>query len=168
MFSSQNFLLPVTTGDKVIKIRNVNGQLAHIVRDPTCTIRQEGVLLYIKQQSESLTLTLDFASSADAAAAHLLLRSALQQLGASAIPPNLTPPQEYSFNPATTTTLGEQYTVTLPIAATAVHGIYVNGVLVADQFCSVVLLISNESSFIWKSTAEYILEPSDLVTIKYH
>lgn len=169
MFSSQNFLLNVTPGDKLLKIRNTSGQLVHIIRDATCTIKQEGVMITIKQQSESQIISLDFVSIEDASTAHLLLREALKILGSLSTPPNLTAPQEYNFNPAITTTIGVTYNVTLPIAATAVHGIYVNGILVEKIYASVTLLVSGlESNFSWNDNTQYILEPTDLVTIKYN
>jgi hypothetical protein len=168
MFSNINFLLPVSPGDKSLRIVYSNGKLAHIIRDASCTIRQDGVNILIKQQSESNTITLNFASVDECKAAHLALREALITMGTS-IAPTVPVAQEYNFNPATTTTVGVAYTVNIPIAAVVVHGIYVNGILVPNIYSSVTLLLSGiQSVFTWNSTAEYILEPSDLVTIKYN
>lgn len=163
MFSSQNFLMPVNTGDKVIKIRNVNGQLAFIVRDPTCTIRQEGVWIYIKQQSESQTISLDFVSADDASTAHLLLREAFIAFGN----PISLAQGEYSFNPASNSTQGVNFNMTLPVHIAVVTALYVNGVFVPNQFYLASVSGSN-TILTWKSNAEYILETTDLVTIKYN
>jgi len=168
MFSSQNFLLSVNPGDKIIKIRNVSGQLAHIIRDPTCTIRQEGVLIYIKQQSESQTISLDFSSSDDCKAAHLLLRQELIKLG-SAIAPPVVAQLEYSFNPPSNSTINVSFNITIPIVVTLTHAVYVNGVFVPKEFYTAQIAISGiQTVFNWKDNAEYILETTDKVTIKYN
>ena len=81
IFSSLNFISQPNPGDKALKIKYANGQLAHIVRDSTCTIKQSGVNIFVKQQSESNTITLTFASDDEAKIAHILLRQALIRLG---------------------------------------------------------------------------------------
>lgn len=80
MFSTQNFIVPLNNTDKVLKIRNLTGLVAHIIRDPTCTTKQEGVNIVIKQAAESTILVLDFADITEATAAHIILRDNLVQL----------------------------------------------------------------------------------------
>lgn len=168
MFSSQNFLLSVNPGDKIIKIRNVSGQLVHIIRDATCTIRQEGVLIYIKQQSESQVISLDFSSVDDCKAAHLLLRQELLKLGSSIAPPFQTQ-LEYSFNPTSNSTINVSFNITIPIVVSTCYAVYVNGVFISKEFYSTQIAISGiQTIFNWKDNAEYILETTDTIIIKYN
>lgn len=80
MFSTQNFIVPLNNTDKVLKIRNQTGLVAHIIRDPTCTTKQEGLNIVIKQTAESNIITLDFASIEEATLGHIILRDNLVQL----------------------------------------------------------------------------------------
>lgn len=77
MFSKLNFIVPVNSNDKNIKIRNTNGLVVHMIKDPTCSVKQEGVNIFVKQQGESNTLTLNFSSSDEAKDAHIILRDNL-------------------------------------------------------------------------------------------
>lgn len=168
MYSSQNFIANVNPGDKTLKIKNTVGQLTHIIRDPTCTIRQEGVNIYIKQQSESLTIGLDFVSADDSKAAHLLLRNALIQLGTTQTPqPNQQ--NEYTYNPLSNSTINVAFSMTIPIIVNICYGLYVNGILIPEQYYSTQLAISGiETVVAWNTNAEYILETTDQITIKYN
>lgn len=168
MFSSLNFLLPPNPGDKALKILYSTGKLAHIIRDATCTIRQEGVAIIIKQQSESQAIRLTFASTEESKAAHLALRAALIQLGGGSNAINITPPLEYTFNPVTNSVEGVAYTENIPIVAVSVFGVYVNGVYIPKRFTSVQLATNGiESIFAWNDNAEFTLATTDLITIKY-
>lgn len=80
MFSTLNFIVPLNNTDKVLKIRNQTGLVAHIIRDPTCTTKQEGINIIIKQAAESNILILDFSDINEATLAHIILRDNLVQL----------------------------------------------------------------------------------------
>lgn len=166
MYSSQNFLLPISSGDKTLKILFMNGQLAHIIRDATCTIRQDGINLLIKQQSESQTIVLDFATINESKAAHLLLRNALIQLNNSSNPP--VPPRiEYNFNPTGSSSMGVAFNMTVPIIVNQFHDLYVNGLHIAKPYYS----FQAFSSYIiltWKTNAQYIIDSTDQLTILYN
>jgi len=170
MFSSQNFILPVSSGDKVIKIRNVNGQLAHIIRDPTCTIRQEGIILTLKQQSESQVINLDFSTTTEARIAHTMLRTALLVLYDTIKNENsnggAVEQTEFIFNPASNSTLGVNFDMVINIVATTIHNFYVNGLYVDSDKYSYTPSVGT-TTIRWKSNAEYILETTDQIVIKY-
>lgn len=79
MFNTQNFIVPVGT-DNVLKLRNTSGMVAHIIRDLTCTIKQEESYIYIKQMAESNTISLEFQTASEAALAHTMLRDAIASM----------------------------------------------------------------------------------------
>jgi len=100
MFSKLNFIVPLNPTDKVLKIRNINGLVVHMIKDPFCTIKQEGVNIYIKQAAESNTLTLNFATIIEATEAHVLLRDALAILSINlGFINNSCPPQPCNIIP---------------------------------------------------------------------
>lgn len=165
MFSSQNFLLNITPGDKLLKIRNTSGQLAHIIRDATCTIRQEGVMISIKQQSESQVISLDFITIEDASTAHILLREALKILGT----PQPNQQNEYTYSPVSNSTVNVAFSMTIPIVVNICYGLYVNGILIPELYYSTQIAISGiETVVAWNTNALYILETTDEITIKYN
>jgi hypothetical protein len=77
MFSKLNFIVPLNSNDKTLKIRNTNGLVVHMIKDPSCSIKHEGVNIYVKQSSESNLLTFNFSSTEEAADAHSVLRQNL-------------------------------------------------------------------------------------------
>ena len=168
IFSSLNFISQPNPGDKALKIKYANGQLAHIVRDSTCTIKQSGVNIFVKQQSESNTITLTFASDDEAKIAHILLRQALIRLGnTSAVIGSLTP-LEYIFNPPLNTTLGITASFNIPIIVDTVYAVYVNGAFVNTNYYSLQTNVNGiETVFTWESNALYTLNTTDVVTIIY-
>lgn len=83
MFSKLNFIVPLNSNDKTLKIRNTNGLVVHMIKDPTCTVKQNGVNILVKQAAESNVLTLNFASSDEAKDAHIILRDNLAILSAN-------------------------------------------------------------------------------------
>lgn len=96
MFSKLNFIIPLTNADKLLRIRNINGLVVHIIKDPTCTVKQEGVNITIKQQSESNSILLTFSNIEEATDSHIILRDNLKilsnNLGINIVPtPSPTP-----------------------------------------------------------------------------
>jgi len=77
MFSKLNFIVPLNSNDKNLKIRNTNALVVHMIKDPSCTTIQNGVNIFIKQRGESNTLTLNFSSADESEDAHVILRNNL-------------------------------------------------------------------------------------------
>jgi len=80
MFSKINFIVPLNSNDKTLKIRNIKGLVSHIIKDPTCTVIQSGININIRQAADSVMLTLDFSSIEEANDAHIILRDNLSIL----------------------------------------------------------------------------------------
>jgi hypothetical protein len=80
MYSKVNFIVPVNS-DTVLKIKDIKGVVAHIIRDHTCTIKRAGRFIHIKQSGDANEVVLDFNSESESEDAHLLLRTALVQMG---------------------------------------------------------------------------------------
>lgn len=80
-FSKLNFIVPLNVGDRILKIRNSNGVVEHIIRESTATIKNSTKYVYLKQSGESTVITLEFMDTAEALEATALLRVALDQLG---------------------------------------------------------------------------------------
>ncbi len=80
-FSKLNFIVPLNVGDKILKIRNTNGVVEHIIRESTATIKTSSKYVYLKQSGESNIISLEFMDTTEALAATALLRTALDLLG---------------------------------------------------------------------------------------
>lgn len=80
-FSKLNFIVPLNSGDKFLKIRNSDGAVEHLIRESTATTKTSTKYLYLKQSGESNLITLEFMDTAEALEANSLLRAALDQLG---------------------------------------------------------------------------------------
>lgn len=76
-FSKLNFITPINAGDKVIRVKNINGLMVHIIKESTATTYTKGSYLYLKQSAESNVITLDFSSEQEAKECLILLRTAL-------------------------------------------------------------------------------------------
>lgn len=170
MYNSLNLVVPLLTTDIVLKIRNNTGKITYIIKDPTCTIKIDGNILSCKQQSESSYITLDFVSAEDARLGHVVLRNALIQLSSNlGLVDNKV--LTYNFVPSITTVTGIDSVISLPIAAISIDSVFVNEGYVSNISNSQYSFTQGSPgniNFTWKGTAMYILEPSDIVTIKYY
>lgn len=134
MYSKINFIVQPNPGDTTLKIRNTAGVITNIIKELTCTIRQYGKFLKIKQSADSNLISLDFSSDNEATEAHSMLRAAIASLMVSTIipQPNITSTQAYStdfkyFSPSTATTAdGQQVPGISPISDIVAGNMYVD------------------------------------------
>jgi len=165
MFSKLNFLLPITNSSNSLKIRNANGIIVHVIKDPTCTISLNGNILVIKQNAESTTINLKFASVVEATDAHVILRTQLNQLNTiiNANNNNIAPTY-YTFLSLNNTVLHVDSNINIPIPFINIKKLYVNGVYIPNQYYSVNSL---NQLIVWKSTNEYEIDTTDEIMIEY-
>jgi len=165
MFSKENFIVPVEL-NITLKIRNTNNVVQHIIKDPTCTVKQVDVYLYIKQSAEAALIVLNFASKQEAIDAHIILRDALELLKANQNQTNHSSGfNVYNFQ-APNTVINVDYTITLSLLVTEILNLYVNGVLVENDDNNYSLLAS-PPRIVWKGTAPYVLDTNDRITLNY-
>lgn len=133
MYSKINFIVQPNPGDTTLKIRNTNGIITNIIKEPTCTIRPYGKFLKIKQSSDSNLITLDFSSDSEAIDAHILLRTAIQSILSPQPPlPPVSGTSAYSndfkyFSPIISTSFdGQQIPGITPIADIVAGNMYVD------------------------------------------
>lgn len=82
-FSKLNFISPINVGDKVIRIKNTNGLMVHIIKESTASTSTKGNYLYLKQSGDSNIITMDFSSEQEARESLILLRTALSTISAN-------------------------------------------------------------------------------------
>ena len=123
-YLKDNFIVPIGS-DIVLKIINSTNMVTHIVREPLCTVKAKDNLVYIKQQSESDTITLDFSTNIEAQQAAILLRNVLITLKAN-IQANIINPNTYNSYTIPTITNG-QTVFNLPFTPNTILIIFVNG-----------------------------------------
>lgn len=162
MFSKSNFIIPVQFGN-VLKIRNTQNAIVHIIKEAECTVKHIDLILYIKQNAESAVIALNFATTAEAREAHTLLRNALDQLRGN-LSINSGGFYTHIFNPILTT-INIDTEMPINLLIREILALYVNGVLINSVNYTLLLA---PPRLLWKGTAPYILEPDDEVTIHYN
>lgn len=165
MFSKLNFLLPLTNTSTSLKIRNVNGIVVYVIKEPTCTISINNNILIIKQNAESSTINLQFASNIEAADAHILLRTQLKQLNIIINSNNGNiQPSYYSFLSLDTTVLHVDSYLTISVTFIDIKKFYVNGIFISSPYYGIDV---NNQRIIWKANNDYIIELDDELMIEY-
>lgn len=113
LFSKLNFIVPINAGDQTLKIKNIAGVIVYIIKEPTCTIKQNAKFLSIKQSAESTLINLEFSSNTEATEAHSLLRDAVDILLDNQTPsppmPSYIVSKDYKYeNPTAATTFNAE------------------------------------------------------------
>ena len=163
MYDKNNFIVPIETST-TLKIRNVNGLISHIIKEPSCTVKQNLQQLLIKQASESNTIVLDFGTSSNAQQAHILLRTGLQQLLANQTQSNTQTFYSVVITNETTSNIAPGTEIILPINTTVLLNFFVNGVLIEPSNYTFLLL---PSRVLWRFNAIYQIESTDIILINY-
>lgn len=161
MYNKNNFIIPINN-DILLKLRNNQGNITHIIRDPICTISQDKNRLIIKQQSESKKILLDFLTVQETTISHTLLRTTLQQLLSNIQSSNTVVFNTIEFNAIDTTT-GNDTNITIPVNTSQVLQVFVNGVLIEQYNYTITL----PNILTWLNNANYQLEIDDIITINY-
>ncbi len=163
MFSKSNFVVPVEF-NTVLKIRNTQNVVVHLIKEAECTVKHVDLTLYIKQNAESTVIALPFTTITEARDAHIILRNALETLrnnimliSAGNVFNVLT------FNPPLTT-INVDSAIPLNILVAKIFALYVNGILIIPANYDLLLAPPRIN---WKASAPYILETDDEVTIHY-
>jgi len=165
MFNKLNFLLPLSNSSNSLKIRNVNGIIVHIIKEPTCTISINNNILTIKQSAESTTINLQFSSKTEAEDAHVILRSKLNQLNTIINSNNGTIQTiYYTFQSLNNTILHVDSNLNIPVTFIDIKKLFVNGVFISSLYYTVDV---NTQVIVWKSTNEYTIDTTDEIIIEY-
>lgn len=184
-FNKLNFIAPLNTGDKILRIRNSSNNTVYMIKESTATLKVVTKYIYIKQSFDANMIILDFSSNDEALAASILLRNALDQLsinigvsvdgnkGSGWKKNNSSTGSEIfeiGFNPSSNSTLGIDYTFNVSAPINNVIGFYVDGILIDNNVTNFFTYVPSSTSptvFVWKSSATFILETSDVITILY-
>lgn len=165
MFNKLNFLLPITNASTSVKIRNINGIVVHVIKEPTCTISVINNIITIKQSAESTTINLQFASKIEAEDAHILLRTKLNELNTIINVNSGTAVLLYNvFSPVSNTTLHVDSNISVPYTFISIKKIWVNGIYISSQYYTVDSL---NQLITWLAINDYILDTTDEITIEY-
>ena len=171
MFSTTNFIIPITISSNSLKIRNKNNVITHIIREFLCTVRVDNNYVIIKQSAESNTIHLEFANRTEADIAHIMLRDALKQL-ADQNPNNTnTPPVDYfikSFNSLIATTLHVDSDIPIPFQVSYIRKLWVNGLYIHNDLIIHYVFNNTLNTITWKAINEYDINPTDTVTLEYY
>ena len=167
MFSKQNFIVAINT-DTILKIRNVKGQIVHLIKEPTCTVSVVTHTVYIKQAAESTTISLIFGSPIEAHDAHIILRNNLKQLGinqAGTIIPQVPVPFSTKVIIPPLTVIGVSQSFNTGVVFNSIASLYVNGVLIDNTWYTYTTV---PAEITWLGTADYNLDPTtDKVVMHY-
>lgn len=79
-YNQFNFITPLTSTDKILKINNDKGSIMFLIRESTSTVKHIGNLVYLKQSGDANVIILDFSEESEAYNASNLLRTALDKL----------------------------------------------------------------------------------------
>ena len=165
MYDKSNFIIPINIGDTNIKIRNISNNITCIILDPKCTIVQINYELHIKQKYASKSIILKFTSIENTKDAHILLREALDILNTNINPPIVVGNNIETLQIIPTLTDGindgDQY---FNVTINKIIGLYINGVL---QSTSQYTFIPDTDYITWLSTADIILETTDIIFLVY-
>ena len=167
MFSKQNFIVAINT-DTILKIRNVKGQIVHLIKEPTCTVSVVTHTVYIKQAAESVRIPLIFGSALEAHDAHIILRDNLKQLGinqAGILVPQVPVPFSTQVIIPPLTVVGVDQTFNAGVVYNSIASLYVNGVLIDPTWYTYTV---TPADITWLGIADYNLDPAtDKVMIHY-
>lgn len=165
MFSKLNFLLPLSNSSTSLKIRNVNGIVVYIIKEPTCTISVINNIITIKQSAESTTINLQFSSKIEAEDAHVILRSKLNQLNTIINSNNGTIQTiYYTFQSLNNTVLHVDSNLNIPVTFIDIKKLFVNGIFISSLYYTVDV---NTQVIVWKSINEYTIDTTDEILIEY-
>lgn len=185
-FNKLNFIAPLNTGDKILKIRNSSNRVVHMIKESTASVKTVTKFIHIKQSFDSNIIILDFSSADEATEAAVLLRSALDELSSNigvSIDGNKgsgwkqqqqsgggSTIYQIGFNPASNSTIGVDYTFTVNAPINTVIGFYVDGILIdnnVNEFYTFIPSSASPTIFVWKSSATFALATTDVITISY-
>lgn len=165
MFSKLNFLLPLLNSSTSLKIRNINGVIVYIIKEPTCTISVINNIITIKQSAESTTINLQFSSKNEAEDAHVILRSKLNQLNTIINSNNGTIQTiYYTFQSLNNTILHVDSNLNIPVTFIDIKKLFINGIFISSLYYTVDV---NTQVIVWKSTNEYTIDTTDEILIEY-
>lgn len=171
MFSIENFIFPINNSSTSLKIRNKNNIVVHIIKEFSCTISINNNIVTIKQSAESSVINLSFSSKEEAGQAHILLRNSLKQLldqnqsGGGGGP--TTDFYIKSFNPTTTTILHVDSNISIPFIVSSIHKMWINGLYIHNDLIVYYSFNIIGNSITWKSNNEYVIDPTDVITLEY-